>query len=163
MIVVADTSPINYLILIDAIGVLPELYQTVVIPQAVFEELQSNYAPEKVRFWLNSPHVWLKTEQLTTLLDSDLPELDKGEREAIFLCEHLKCDALVMDDRAGREEATKRGIFVIGTLGVINSAAEKGLIDLPDTLDKLRRTSFRVSESLISQLLKAASNPKAND
>ena len=160
MIVVADTSPINYLVLIDAIGVLPELYQTVVIPKAVFEELQTHETPEKVRIWVNNPHEWFKIEQATPLLDSDLSDLDKGEREAIFLSEYLKADALVIDDRAGREEAKKRGIFVIGTLGVLNSATEKGLIDLPEALQKIRRTSFRASDRLISQLLQVAANPK---
>ena len=49
MIVVADASPINYLVLIDAVGVLPELYENIVVPNAVFEELQAEETPEKVR------------------------------------------------------------------------------------------------------------------
>lgn len=49
MIVIADTSPINYLILIDAIDVLPVLYQRIVIPTAVYKELQANSAPVEVR------------------------------------------------------------------------------------------------------------------
>ena len=54
MIVVADTSPLNYLVLIDAIGVLPELYQNIIIPNAVFDELQAEETPEKVRQWLKN-------------------------------------------------------------------------------------------------------------
>jgi predicted nucleic acid-binding protein len=45
-VVVSDTSPINYLVLIDAIFVLPELFTSVVIPKAVSEELQHDQTPE---------------------------------------------------------------------------------------------------------------------
>ncbi len=153
MIVVADTSPINYLVLIDAIGVLPELYENVVVPNAVFAELQAAETPEKVREWVKVFPPWFDVRQAAVLLDSELSELDVGEREAIALAEELNADALIVDERAGREQARKRGIFIIGTLGILNSAAEKGLIDLPDTLEKLQQTSFRVSEKLISDLL----------
>jgi predicted nucleic acid-binding protein len=49
MIVVADTTPINYLILIGEIEVLPELYGQVIIPHAVCEELLRSRAPGAVR------------------------------------------------------------------------------------------------------------------
>jgi predicted nucleic acid-binding protein len=41
MIVIADTSPINYLVLIEQIEVLPKLYGRILIPPSVYEELQS--------------------------------------------------------------------------------------------------------------------------
>jgi predicted nucleic acid-binding protein len=153
MIVVADTSPINYLVLVDAISVLPKLYNEVVIPQAVFEELQTKETLGKVRSWIEHLLSWLSIKQSTALLDLNLFNLDPGEREAIVLVNELRADALIIDDRAGREEAKKRGIFVIGTLGVLNSAAENDLIDLPAVLDKLQTTSFRASARLISDLL----------
>ena len=49
MIAISDTSPINYLILIECVNVLPELYGRVVIPQGVFEELQRRSTPQVVR------------------------------------------------------------------------------------------------------------------
>jgi predicted nucleic acid-binding protein len=154
MIVVADTSPINYLVLIDAVGVLPELYENIIVPNAVFEELQAAETPEKVREFVKVFPPWLDLRQATVLLDSELSELDAGEREAIALAEELNANALIIDERAGREEAKRRGIFIIGTLGILNSAAEKGLLDLSDALEKLQQTSFRASEKLISDLLK---------
>ena len=39
ILVVADTSPIHYLVLIEAIGFLPQLYDRVVLPSAVVAEL----------------------------------------------------------------------------------------------------------------------------
>jgi len=160
MIVVADTSPINYLVLIDAVGVLPALYENIVVPQAVFAELQVAETPEKVRDFVKVLPPWFDVRQATVLLDSELSELDAGEREAIALVEELNADALIIDERAGREQARKRGIFIIGTLGILNSAAEKGLLDLPDALKKLQQTSFRASEKLISDLLKLDADRK---
>lgn len=154
MIVVADTSPINYLVLIDAVGVLPELYANIIIPQAVCNELCAAETPVNVRNFAENLPVWLKVRQAAVLLDAELSELDAGEREAIALTEELNANALIIDERAGREEAKKRGIFIIGTLGILNSAAQKDLIDLPITLDKLRQTIFRASEKLFEDLLK---------
>ncbi|GAA6618508.1 hypothetical protein NUACC26_043190 [Scytonema sp. NUACC26] len=42
MIIVSDTSPICYLLLIDQIDILQELYRVVIIPQVVADEL-NNY------------------------------------------------------------------------------------------------------------------------
>ncbi len=49
MIVVADTGPINYLLLIDEISILPSLYGAIIIPPAVRDELGRKRAPECVR------------------------------------------------------------------------------------------------------------------
>jgi len=48
MIIVADTSPINYLVLIKEIEILPKLYGKVVVPGTVREELLRPVAPEIV-------------------------------------------------------------------------------------------------------------------
>ena len=58
MIVVADAGPIHYLILIDAIGVLHPLYDRVLIPQTVAEELKNDRAPEPVQAWMEHPAEW---------------------------------------------------------------------------------------------------------
>jgi predicted nucleic acid-binding protein len=55
MIVVADASPLNYLVLIDQIGLLPILYQQVLIPEAVLAELRRPRAPKSVGLWIASP------------------------------------------------------------------------------------------------------------
>lgn len=60
MIVIADTSPINYLVLIDQINVLPKIYGEILIPQAVFDELLDSASPQKVREWLSTHPDWLR-------------------------------------------------------------------------------------------------------
>jgi predicted nucleic acid-binding protein len=89
MVVVADTSPINYLVLIDQIGILPRLYTRILIPPAVFDELKHPLAPEAVRDWAAQPPGWL--EVLTPKSSFLVAQLDAGESEAIALAKLGGC------------------------------------------------------------------------
>ncbi len=60
MIVVSDTSPLNYLILIDYQDVLPTLFGQIIIPQAVINELQHTKTPNKIKSWIAAKPVWLE-------------------------------------------------------------------------------------------------------
>jgi predicted nucleic acid-binding protein len=46
MVVVADTSPINYLVLIGQIDLLTRLYKRILIPPAVLAELKASARTE---------------------------------------------------------------------------------------------------------------------
>ena len=78
MSVIADTGPINYLILIGEIEVLPGLYHRVTIPPSVCEELGRSGAPEPVRTWIARPPAWLEVLSPTRSPDADLARLDAG-------------------------------------------------------------------------------------
>ncbi len=60
MIVIADTSPINYLVQIGEVELLEKLYEQVIIPNAVFEELNSDFAPTEVKEWILEKRVGWK-------------------------------------------------------------------------------------------------------
>jgi predicted nucleic acid-binding protein len=128
MIVVADTSPLNYLIRIGAIGVLPKLYGTVIIPPSVCEELSRHRAPELVRIWIATPPEWLSIETPTMAPDAELlaADLDAGEFDAILPAQELGATDLIVDDWQGRKEAERRHIPYIGTVGVLQLASKKG-------------------------------------
>jgi predicted nucleic acid-binding protein len=64
MIVVSNTSPINYLILINYINLLPELFQQIIIPQAVYSELSDASAPIPGRTWIANPPDWLRIQSI---------------------------------------------------------------------------------------------------
>ena len=89
MIVIADASPINYLILIQEIDVLPRMYGQIIIPESVCEELSRLLAPESVRLWVSRPPAWLDIRRPTAAPDPELSKLDVGERDAILLAEEL--------------------------------------------------------------------------
>ena len=94
MIVVADTSPINYLILIGHIEILPHFYGRVLIPLSVWEELQDTHTPDTVHAWTSQPPHWLEIRALRNTPDPSLNFLDCGEREAIALASNSEQIAL---------------------------------------------------------------------
>jgi predicted nucleic acid-binding protein len=151
MIVVSDTSPINYLVLIELQDLLPELFQRVLIPDAVHRELQSTGAPDPIRRFLAEAPNWLEVRP-SPEIDAALPHLDSGEREVIALALSTKADSVLLDERKGRQAARARGLLVSGTLGVIRRAADQGLITLTDALDRLEKTNFRATPKLFNSL-----------
>ena len=158
MTVVADTGPINYLVLIGEIEVLQALYHLVTIPPAVSEELSRPGAPEAVRRWIAGPPAWLQILSPSGIPDAELARLDPGERDAILLAEELGADQIIIDEARGRREARRRHIPFTGTLGVLAAGAEQGLLDLRSAVDRLRQTSFRVSDDLLDRLIAGESN-----
>jgi predicted nucleic acid-binding protein len=151
-VVVADSSPLNYLALIESVDVLRQLYGTIVVPQQVITELTDLAAPNDVRSWaLNLPD-WIDV-RVTVVNDGDMLHLDPGERAAITLAQSEAGTLLLIDDAAGRIEASRRGILNTGTLGVLRAAALQDLVDLPTGLARLIETNFRVSMTLVSDLL----------
>ena len=89
MIVVADTSPLRYLFLIDEIRLLPLLYQQIYIPTEVAAELTNPHSPPGLTHWMDSRPDWLEVRTVQTHR-SELAHLDSGEREAIELA--LECN-----------------------------------------------------------------------
>jgi predicted nucleic acid-binding protein len=153
MIVVADTSPLNYLVLLGHIDVLANIYGEVLVPQTVLDELQDSDAPAEVRAWAAAPPRWLQISTLKFRLDPLLERLDRGEQDAILLAESFKAERLIIDDLEGRREAANRGLPVIGTLGILAEAARRNLLDLPQALAALQATNFHVAPDLIELLL----------
>jgi len=121
--IVADTTPLNYLVLIQAADILPNLYRTVLIPPAVKAELAHANTPAIVRAWIS--------------------QLDAGEREAISLASELQATLLLMDERDGVTIARHRGLKVVGTLAALDLAAAHGLVELQTMFERLRETTFR--------------------
>jgi predicted nucleic acid-binding protein len=160
MIVVSDTSPLCYLLLIEQIHLLPLLYNRVVIPQAVREELRHESSPAVVQAWIRNPPKWLEVQEVDLPSNPGLSSLDLGEQEAIFLLEQLKADLIVLDDLQGRKVARSRNLRVTGLLGVLEEVARQNLVDLPAALERLQQTTFRASPQLIQLLLdRRAKNP----
>lgn len=153
MIVVADSGPLHYLILLEQTDLLHRFYREVVVPEAVLEELRSGKAPQPVRDWLSNAPSWFRVQSvLPNQLQSITDDLDLGEREAIALAHLLRADLLLIDELSGRAEARRRNLRVTGTLGILRAAAERGLIDVPEVLARLRGTNFYVEENLISSI-----------
>ena len=82
-----------------------------------------------------------------------MAHLDPGERAAIGLAQSELWLVLLIDETAGRVEASRRGIRNTGTLGVLRAAALKDHLDLATALARLLETNFRASMELVNALL----------
>lgn len=154
-VVVSDTSPIRALAHLELLPLLVELYDEVVIPPAVFNELTREgklFTPlsrtDLALFCLREPA--LEIAQTVAFL-----ELDPGEREAIRLAIELSADGLLIDENSGRRVATTYGLRVTGTLGILGQAKRLGLIEsVGPLIDRLRtEINFFISPALRREVL----------
>lgn len=144
MIIISDTTPTHYLILIQKEAILPALFGEIIIPSAVADEMRHPNAPEAIKQWIDSPPDWVTIKTASPIILQNIGGLGAGETAAIALAIEEKADAVLMDDRKAIREARKNSITVLTTLAVLELAAIRGLLDLPEALDKLARTSFRL-------------------
>jgi predicted nucleic acid-binding protein len=152
MIVVSDTSPIDYLTLIGHEALLQSLFGEIIFPASVFDELSHPGAPVQIQHLLSARPAWLRIVEPTPDSGSGLGHLDRGERDAILLGIEMRADFVLMDEARGREAAQAMRLSVIGTIGVLERAIRKGLVDGPEVTAKLRTTSFRATPKLLAYL-----------
>jgi predicted nucleic acid-binding protein len=152
-VLVADTAPLNYLILIRAVDLLPKLYGHVVIPSAVHAKLAHPSAPNLVRDWIAHPPDWLVVELLDNLPPGPWTQLHSGERQAIFLALQPPPALLLMDERDGVGVARSCGLSVTGTLGFLDAVSTRGWIDLRVMFERLQQTTFRPPLRVMAHML----------
>jgi predicted nucleic acid-binding protein len=153
MIVVADSAPLHYLILLEHVELLRRFYAQVLLPRAVASELSTAAAPAVVREWITGPPSWVEVRSVAPeVMAAITDDLDLGERAAIALAETMHADLLLIDEAAGRAEARRRHLRVTGTLGVLRLGAQQRLVNVPELLEKLKKTSFYIDETLLSTI-----------
>ena len=153
MIVVADTSPLNYLIRLGYIDLLRNLHGRVMIPSAVLLEMLAVGAPDIVRAWAERLPVWIDVTEVHDLPDMSGPRLGLGEKQAIVLALRMEAELLLVDDRPARMVAKRNGIKLSGTLGVLKEMSASGLLDFSDAVVALKALGFRMTERLVDELL----------
>ncbi|WKN46299.1 DUF3368 domain-containing protein [Tunicatimonas pelagia] len=157
MIIISDTSSLSGLLVIGRLDILEQVYQRVIIPQAVYEELLTL---ERYGYDLQAIQkaTWLKVivpsdKQLVAKLSETL---DQGESEAIAASIEQNADYLLIDEKKGRAVAESLGVEVVGLVGVLIEAKELEVIDLvAPILDELRqKAGFWISEKFYSYILR---------
>jgi predicted nucleic acid-binding protein len=148
-IVISDTTPLNYLILIEQVGVLPKLFGKLLVPPAVIREMQHPKAPAAVREWATNFPEWVEVR----VPESDLGiGLGVGENEAIALAVEIGNSILLVDDRRAKEEAERRDLLTIGTITILDIADERGLLDFELAASRLILTNFHVERSVLERV-----------
>ncbi|MEH2325594.1 MAG: DUF3368 domain-containing protein [Nostoc sp.] len=159
MTIVSNTSPISNLAKVGQISLLQQLYETVLIPTAVYDELLDERAGEDVITAVKSA-IWLKIQVVDNQeLVSDLQKLiNLGEAEAIAVAIEVNAARLLIDERLGRQAATDRRLRITGVFGILLTAKLQGLIAAikPVMDDLIAKANFRVSSQLYAEVLMAA-------
>jgi hypothetical protein len=159
VIVVSNTSPITNLAAVGQLEVLRQLYDKVLIPQAVYGELTFGGAVQPGGREVQTLQ-WIETRQVTdrVLVAALQVELDPGEAEAIALAVELKADLLLLDERRGRAVASRLGLRFVGLLGVLIEGKHKGYIPAvkPILDDLVMKAGFWVSQRLYARVVQAA-------
>ena len=147
--IIGDSSALVALAVVNQLELLEKLYDKLYVPQAVFDEVTQIGKPQsdKLRQFLQSR---VKRVDLTlTQLGLGL-----GELEAITLYKKLDADVLLIDDNRAKKYASLNGVKVIGSLGVLIKAKEKGHIEMVKPfLDEIQKSEVYISKKLIEKVL----------
>ena len=158
MIVVSDTSPLINLAAVGHLDLLRQLYQHVIIPQAIYDEIVIAGAGQPGAVEVKTAG-WIETRRLhdQALVDVLLLELDRGEAEALALATELRADLLLIDESKGRALATRLGFTYIGLLGVLVQAKQRGIIVAvkPILDDLIAKAGFWIGGDLYQRVLQA--------
>ncbi|MDX2199066.1 MAG: DUF3368 domain-containing protein [Phycisphaerae bacterium] len=148
MLVVADSSPLNFLVRMQCVDVLPTLFTTVLIPTHVADELSRPTTPVEVRDFIANPPSWLLIRIPSKI--QQIPKLHVGELAAISLACEVKASLILLDDRDARTAAARLGLDVTGLLGVLERADQRGLLNLEDIARRLPE-DYHIDPALVEQ------------
>jgi hypothetical protein len=117
----------------------------------VYRELHHPAAPTLLREWIVEYPAWLVP--VDPVDNAELQPLGAGEQAAIALALSMDTDLILMDERKGTSAALRQGFQVTGTLGILRLSARCDLIDIAETVAKLKRTNFRYRPEMMDDLL----------
>jgi predicted nucleic acid-binding protein len=154
---VSNTSPLLYLYRIQALHLLPALFDEVWTPGAVVRELRvgnenGHDVPEASAYgWLriidprSVPSEWLSSD------------LGPGELAALALALENPGKIVLLDDALARRVAEAAGLTVWGTLRVLLEGKSLGLIKaIAPSVNKLSEAGMRISPSIRQRVLALA-------
>ena len=156
--VIVNSTPLIILSRIGKLELLRQLYSSVEIPKAVYDEVfaKNDSSSEMIAGSLD----WIKVSEITAADDRAMyrARLHAGEVEVMILAqEEPKADLLIIDDNAAKKTAKYLGLKVTGTLGVLLQAKKKGcILEISPLLKKLKECGFYVNDTVIDMVLKNA-------
>ncbi len=157
MIVIADATPLIGLARINHLWLLPELFEEIVVPQAVYVEVAGVDSELTGAVELRTAF-WLRRQTLADRSNVDYlrADLDPGEAEVLVLAHELNADLVLLDETKARLAAEMLGLRFIGTIGVLLLAKRKGkVVALRPLLDDLRAERFYISTKLYEMTLQS--------
>jgi predicted nucleic acid-binding protein len=162
MKIVSNTTPISELYKINQLDLLRNLYGSIYIPDAVFQELQQAESLPHLGTTIAQTD-WIQVCSIHSpdkqqVLQQRYPQLHKGETTVIVLAQELAAQRIILDDKRARQVAKAEGLPLIGTVGVILLAYRLGRRSKPeakDILDRLYQGTAYISANLYHAAVEA--------
>ncbi len=152
--IVSNTTPIISLLKLSQLNILKELYSEILIPYAVFQEIEDG---KNKRYYQDISKIdWIKIVEIQDRQAIKyFLDLDAGESEAIVLATEIGADLIIIDEKLGRFHAKHADLKVTGTIGILIKAKMQGIVrDLKPLLYELTEKDVWISEKLIEEILK---------
>ncbi len=147
--IIGDSSALVALATMDRLDLIEKIFDKVYVPQAVYDEVTIGHKPQSLKL-----KRFLCDKVITVKLEISKMGLGQGELEAIALYRDINADFLLIDDKRAKSFAQLNGLNVIGSLGVMLLAHDKGLItSIREDLEKLVVSNLFISQSLIDKVL----------
>jgi len=152
--IISNTTPIISLLKVDKLNLLKELYTKIIVPTAVYLEIESG--KEKPYYQDLTQIDWIEIQEIRNTDSRDyFLDLDEGEAEVLILAKELNADLIIMDEIMGRRYSKQLEFNLTGTIGILLKSKEKGLIaSIKNLLTELTEKGTWLSPKLISKALK---------
>ena len=151
---IVNSSPLIALAKVGQIQLFSDLFDEVIIPSGVAEEIEQGPEDDPARIWLRDYGTkWIQeVGRINPIIMAW--DLGRGESEVISMAYENSKYGVIIDDRAARNCAFSMGIKVLGTIGIILLAKRRKMINqVSSVLDELCRVGFRVSPKLFDTAL----------
>lgn len=160
--ILCNTSPIIGLMSIGRLGLLRELFDEIILPEAVYRELCAGSTVhqkeiDEIKDWVSKGYFKIYKIKNADMVKSMYGKLHFGELEVIIAAKELDLQLAIIDEKAARKMAAEFLVDTIGILGILLLAKRKGLISyVKSDVDKLRMNGYRISDGLYFQILNIA-------
>jgi len=161
--VVSNTTPLITLLSIGKLNLLKELYGQIIVPFAVYQEIE--HGKDKPFYTDLSMIDWIEIKKINNPYTVKyLSDLDEGEAEVIILANELKADLVLLDEKLARSFAQRLSITYTGTLGILLKAKQLRLIEsIGQCIKSMEINGIWFSNSLIDEVLKLANETRDTD
>ena len=149
--VIVNSTPLIALCNADLLNILKEIYGSIIIPKAVFDEVTAKKDSACLQIKQNLD--WITVETITNIEDRKMykAKLHAGEVDVMILAQaDPKADLVIIDDNAAKKTAKYLGLTVTGTLGVLIKAKQSGIISsVKNAITKIQSNGFYINENII--------------
>ena len=154
--IISNTTPIISLLKVDKLYLLKELYEKVIVPVAVYLEIEND--KDKPYYQDLTQIDWIEIQEIRNPdAKAYFLDLDDGEAEVLILAKELNADLVIMDELMERRYSKQLGFNLTGTIGILLKSKENGLIiSIKDLLTKLVKKGTWLNSKLVSKVIKLA-------